>query len=170
MVWPSNNNQVRAALIAALSVVSAVSAHAHSYTTGDLKIVHPWSRATPVAAPVAGGYLSITNSGSEPEVLLGGTSSRSASVEVHQSTTTDGVARMRPISDGLVIEPGQTVQLVPGATHLMFVKPTAPFKEGEKVEAILNFKNAGEIKVEFRIQGMGAKAPSGTETHQGHGN
>ena len=53
----------------------AVPALAHDYTAGALKIRHPWARATPKGAPVGGGYLSITNTGTEPDRLIGGSSS-----------------------------------------------------------------------------------------------
>lgn len=94
---------------------------AHDYEAGPLAIDHPWARATPPGAPVAGGYLTITNTGTEPDRLLGGSSDAAEAVEIHESTITDGVARMRPAEDGIAIAPGETLRLEPGAAHIMFV-------------------------------------------------
>lgn len=156
-------------LMFTLSLAAGPAAFAHDYSAGDLQIDHPWSRATPMVAPVAGGYLKITNTGAESDTFLGGSSPIATAVEVHELTFQDGVARMRPLTAGVTIKPGETVELAPGATHLMFIKPTKVFKEGEKVEATLRFEKAGEIKVEFAVQGMGAKQPAENEDHQGHG-
>src|SRR5690606_2579035 len=55
-----------AALIGPLS--GAVSAH--GYKVGSLEIGHPWSRATPANAPVAGGYMTIENTGDTDDRLV----------------------------------------------------------------------------------------------------
>lgn len=149
-------------------VASALTVAAHDYQVGDIKIDHPWSRATPMVAPVAGGYITVTNNGGEPDRLLGGTTSLAEKIEVHESTTTDGVARMRPLPDGLVVEPGATVELKPGGIHLMFVKPSKQLKDGERFKATLAFEKAGAVEVEFAVQGMGNK-PSAQQEHESHG-
>ena len=65
---------------ALLFALVASSAGAHDYKLGPLVINHPWSRATPKGAPVAGGYMKITNTGTTPDRLTGGSiESRSAS-------------------------------------------------------------------------------------------
>lgn len=159
---------IRALAFGGVLLASSVAASAHDYKAGDIKIDHPWSRATPMVAPVAGGYLTITNNGSEPDRLVGGMTSTAEKVEIHESTITDGVARMRPLADGLVIEPGKTVELQPGGTHIMFVKPSRQLKDGERFKVKLAFEKAGDVEVEFAVQGMGSK-PAATQEHEGHG-
>ena len=61
------------ALVFALAV-SAVSAH--EYKAGSLEIKHPWARATPKGATVAGGYMKIINTGTAPDRLVGGSTGR----------------------------------------------------------------------------------------------
>lgn len=160
-------NSFRLVALGGIVLASSV-AFAHDYKVGDIKIDHPWSRATPMVAPVAGGYITVTNNGGEPDRLLGGSASLAERVEIHESTTTDGVARMRPLPDGLVIEPGATVELKPGGTHLMFVKPSKQLKEGERFKATLAFEKAGKVDVEFAVQGMGNQ-PATRQEHEGHG-
>ena len=54
----------------ALLFVGAHSVLAHEFKAGDIEIEHPWSRATPAGAKVAGGYFTIVNKGSAPDRLL----------------------------------------------------------------------------------------------------
>lgn len=50
-------------------------------------------------------------------------------------TLTDGIARMRPLLNGLTINPTEAVELKPGQAHIMFIRPTRSLKEGERFEA-----------------------------------
>lgn len=134
----------------------AVPALAHDYTAGALKIGHPWARATPKGAPVGGGYLTITNTGSEPDRLIGGSSPVAKEFEVHEMSMDHGVMKMRPVDGGLEIPPGKTVTLKPGGLHAMFVGLNQPLKQGDKVPATLEFAKAGKVQVEFLVEGMGA--------------
>ncbi|TIP63632.1 MAG: copper chaperone PCu(A)C, partial [Mesorhizobium sp.] len=71
--------------------VSAQTVFAHEFRVGDLEIVHPWSRATPPGAKVAGGYFTVTNTGSSPDRLLSISSEISAKAELHEMGVKDGV-------------------------------------------------------------------------------
>jgi hypothetical protein len=141
---------------------------AHDFKSGRIELKHPWSRVAPPVAPVLGGYVTIINTGSEPDRLIGGSSVIAGKFEVHESTLVDGVTKMRPLKDGLVINPGQTVDLQPGGTHIMFVSPTSRPAEGQKFVGTLVFEKAGTINVEFAVEGMG-KAPAKAEDHSKHG-
>src|SRR4051812_47009936 len=69
-------------------------AQAHDYKVGSLRIEHPWTRATPKGASVGGGYMKITNTGSEPDRLISGSSSISGRFEVHEMSMDNGVMKM----------------------------------------------------------------------------
>lgn len=128
------------------------------FRTGDLVITAPWARATPGGARVAGGYLRITNTGKEPETLTGGTAVFAGRLELHDMAVTDGIMRMRELPSGLTIAPGETVELKPGGTHVMFMDLKQPLKEGENWKGTLTFARAGTIEVEFAVGGIAAKA------------
>lgn len=146
---------------------AANPANAHDYTVGPLKIGHPWARATPPAAKVGGGYLSIENTGATPDRLVGGSTEAAARVEIHESNLTDGIMRMREKTDGVVISPGQKVEFKPSGLHLMLVDLKAPLKQGDKVKATLIFERAGSVAIELQIQGVGAPQPAPAD-HTGH--
>jgi copper(I)-binding protein len=118
------------------------------------------SRATPGGAKVAGGYLTIENKGSTPDRLIGGSADVADKVQVHQMTMNNGVMTMRPLDQGLTIEPGKTVKLAPSGYHLMLLDLKSPLKRGDKVPVILEFEKAGKVTVSFDVQGVGAPAPA----------
>ena len=88
--------------------IVASPAGAHSYETGPLVIGHPWSPPVAAGRPVGVAYLSITNNGDSADTLTGANSTRATSVQMHQTTLSEGMARMRPLAE-LVIGPGKTV-------------------------------------------------------------
>ena len=135
---------------------------------GNLTIGAPWSRTTPNGAKVAGGYLSITNTGTEPDRLVSVASDASAKVEVHEMSMTNGVMQMRPLGEGLTIKPGETVELKPGGYHVMFLDIAKPFKQGDAIKATLQFEKAGKVDVVFDVGALGAAAPGGGAMEHKH--
>jgi copper(I)-binding protein len=140
-----------------------------TYRAGPIMIEAPWSRATPGGAKVAGGYMRITNTGSEPDRLVGGSTVVAGRLKVHRSTVSDGIARMEPVTGGLEIGPGQTVELRPGTMHAMFVDLRQGLKPSETVKGTLTFEKAGTIQIEYQVSGIGAQAaPAAANAHQHH--
>lgn len=80
-----------------------------------------WVRQVPPAARMTAGYLTITNSGSEPLVIVGAESPLFNAVEVHGTEMVDGMARMRR-QDSVTVPPGGTVSFAPGGLHLMLMQ------------------------------------------------
>jgi copper(I)-binding protein len=141
---------------------------AHEFNVGPLHIGHPWSRATPKGAQVGGGYLTITNNGSTPDRLVGGSTSVAKEFELHSMTNENGVMKMRPVEGGLEIKPGQTVTLKPSGYHIMFVGLQKPLTEGERLAATLEFAKAGKVEVVFNVEGMGATHDKPASGKAGH--
>jgi periplasmic copper chaperone A len=137
----------------------AASATPADYTLGALRIKAPWMRATPKGATVAGGYLSITNTGSDPDRLMSIESDAAATVEVHEMSMSGGVMTMRPVGDPLTIAPSQTLELKPGGYHVMFTRLKQGVSEGDKVKATLVFEKGGRIEIEFLAGAIGASGP-----------
>jgi copper(I)-binding protein len=143
---------------------SAPHAAAHgsaepAYRIGSLTIESPWSRATPGGAKVAGGYMRITNSGSEPDRLIGGSFVAAGRFELHRMSVTDGVMRMSPVEHGVEIKPGETVELAPGGNHAMLLDLKRPLKEGETLSGTLRFEKAGTVAIDYVVRSIGAQGP-----------
>ena len=154
---------MKSVLLAAVFALATVSASAHEYKAGSLEINHPWARATPKGAMVAGGYLKIVNTGDAADRLVGGSTPAAGKFEIHEMSMDGGVMKMRPLPKGLEIKPGQTVELKPGSYHLMFVGLKEPFEQGKRVKGTLQFEKAGTVEVEYAVEAMG-----GAPEHKGH--
>ena len=150
-----------------LFALASTSAFAHEYKLGPLQIGHPWSRATPKGANVAGGYLKVTNAGTVADRLTGGSTEVAKRFEVHEMSMDGGVMKMRELKDGLEIPPGATVELKPGSNHIMMMNLSRPLAKGDKVKGSLAFEKAGKVDVEFAVEGIGG-SPAGMKMKE-HG-
>jgi len=151
----------RPILAAAALLTAATPALPDEVGLGALVLADAWVRATPPAAEVAGGYLTITNTGDTPARLVGGEADFAARVEIHEMTMADGVMRMRELADGLVVPAGERVALEPGGYHVMFMDLAEPLVEGETVTATLRFAEAGRVVLGFAVAPIGASTPPG---------
>jgi len=114
----------------ALCLITA-AASAGNVTLGPLEITHPWTRATSKGASVGDGYVTVRNTGTAPDRLVGGTLAGAGPVEIHEMSTEGGVMKMREIKGGLEIKPSETVSLQPGSLHLMLMGLTSPLEKGK---------------------------------------
>ena len=140
--------------------------HTETYKAGAIQIEQPWARATPKGATIGAGYMKITNTGTEPDRLVGGSVPFAQRVEVHSMTMEQGVMKMREVKDGLEIKPGETVEFKPGGYHLMFVGIKQPVEQGKRVKGTLEFEKAGKVDVEYAVEPIGG-TPKGEDA--GHG-
>jgi copper(I)-binding protein len=144
-------------LAGALAAAFCLPASAHDYTLGDLKIGHPWTRATAAPGAAGGGYLVIRNTGSQPDRLMRAETPAAGTTELHTMTMDQGVMRMRPVTD-IPIPPGAEVRLEPGGLHVMFLGTTQRFEQRQRIPVRLVFERAGAIDVEFVVEAPGARS------------
>ncbi len=140
---------------------------------GPIEITGIWTRATPGGARVGAGYMRITNTGSEPDRLIGGSMVKAGRFEVHEMAMDGDVMRMREIQGGLEIKPGETVELKPGGLHVMFMDLGTGIEKGEVVSGTLVFETAGTVEVTYPASAIGAPAPGADargnhSSHMGH--
>jgi copper(I)-binding protein len=148
----------------------AAAPNNRAHTASPIMVMQPWARATPPGAPTGAAYLTITNHGTEPDVLIGGSSPQADKVEFHQSTMDNGIMKMRPATNGVSIPAGGTVELKPDGYHVMLIGLKAPLRSGTMLPVTLRFAKAGSIEVVFAVEPIGARGPSsGAATeHQHH--
>ena len=152
--------KTKALFFAAALVLMAGPAAAETYKVGTIEIEQPWARATPKGATIGAGYMKITNTGTEPDRLVGGSVSFAQHFELHSMTMEQGVMKMREVKDGLEIKPGETVELKPGGYHVMFVGLKQPLKQGADLTVTLNFAKAGTVDVKYPVEAIGAGEPA----------
>ena len=165
---------MKSILLAAAFALIVTSAFAAEYKAGSIQIKDPWARATPKGSEVAGGYMTLTNTGNEPDRLIGGSNAVAGKFEIHEMSMDGGVMKMRMQPKGIEIKPGQTVEFKPGSYHLMFVGLKEPFEKGKRVKGTLQFEKAGTVEIEYAVEAIGSspamdhgKMDHGG-THKGH--
>ena len=156
-------------IIVAAAIVLSSSANAYDHKVGAIEIDHPWSRAVPKGATVAAGYLTIRNTGSEPDRLISGSTPVAGKFEFHEmSVDNKGIMRMRPVPSGIVIKPGETVELKPQSFHIMMTGLKQPIEKGKSFKGSLVFEKAGAVEVEFAVEGVGATPAAAHDMHNMH--
>jgi hypothetical protein len=145
--------------ITAMTVACFVSATAMAkdYKVGSMQIISPWSRATPKGASTAIGYMAIKNDGTTTDRLIGGSIDVADGFQLHSMTMENGVAKMHELKS-VEIKPGQTVELKPGGSHVMFVKLKSALSKGERVKGTVVFEQAGTVQIEYNVEGIGAQS------------
>jgi len=153
-----------AAIAALAGIALATGATAHDYKLGDLKIEHPWARASIGVAKAGAAYLVVINAGKETDRLVAAASPVAETVQIHTHLIEDGVAKMRRVM-AVEVEPGEPAVLQPGGLHVMLMGLKAPLVEGEVFPLTLTFERAGEIEIEVMIN---APAAGGNGEHGAH--
>ena len=156
------NTKLWTPMLAAALAALCLGAAAHEYQAGTLKIGHPWARMTAPGQPSGGAFFKLSNGGAAADRLLGGSTPAADHVELHSMSMDGNVMKMREVS-AIDIPPGQSVELKPGAWHLMLIGLKAPLKSGDKVPLTLKFEKAGEVKVELKIE---EAAPGAAAEHK----
>lgn len=157
--------QMKSGMKLGLALLLAMgSALAHDYQVGELKIAHPWTRATAPAAKMGGVFLSVNNLSAEGDTLIKAESSVAEQTELHQMEMIDGVMKMRQVNNIAVPAKGE-LKLAPGGLHIMLINLKQPLKEGEKIPLKLTFAKAGVVEVKVWVEAMGSKGVTPGEKH-----
>ena len=150
---------LRTVLVVLAVWLTAAVAPAQEFRAGAITISKVWTREIPAGAKIGAGFMTITNTGKEPDTLIGGSIPIAGKIEVHEMSMDRGMMKMRRLDPGLTIKPGQTVVLRPGSFHLMFLEVAQGPKRGAPVKGTLVFEKAGGIEVEYGVEPIGAREP-----------
>ncbi len=132
----------------AASAVAAAAAPPASIAVSDA-----WIRWLPANLP-AGGYVTLRNTGTQPQMLTGATSPDFGEVSLHHSVQRDGVSQMQPVSQ-IEIPAGHALSLAAGGYHLMLVHPTRPLRPGDEVSITLHFAGGSSTTARFDVRPPG---------------
>lgn len=112
-----------------------------------------WARPTAPDASNAAFYGTITN---ESEVTISfdeGYSRACETIELHESTMSDGVMSMGPADPAdTILEPGESLVLEPMGLHVMCIGLDEPLVEGTPVDLELTFDGAGAVITEVAVE------------------
>jgi copper(I)-binding protein len=133
---------------------------AYEIAAGNLVITQGWIRTTPGRVRVGDAYLTIENKGTAPDRLTGASADFADKVQLREMAVNGEAMSMRPVENGVVIEPGKTLKLAPGDLHLMLLGLKWPLRQGEKVAITLEFEKGQQVGVPLEVGGVGAQGPS----------
>lgn len=125
------------------------------WKVGALEIRAPWIRASTDDAGIAGGFVTVTNTGPTADRLLSARSSICSALTIHAIKVVGGDIAMRPLEGGLGLPPQATITLKPRGYHLLLKGVTKPLVKGGRVPVTLCFERAGDAAVEFLLEEPG---------------
>jgi periplasmic copper chaperone A len=144
-----------ALIVLAALALGAGALSAKEVQLKNLRIGHPFARATPPGAAAASAFMRVENAGKEADRLLRAASPVAGTVEIHEMTMDGGVMKMRAVP-GIDIKPGALVTLKPGGYHVMLMNLKEPLVAGKTFPMTLTFEKAGSVELTVEVEAMGA--------------
>ena len=124
----------------------------------DIEISNIYAKATLPGAKNTALFFEIKNYTNTPAAAIS---------EIHTHQEVDGMKKMVQIDD-IEIAPESTVSLEPGGLHVMLMNIKAPIKEGDKLEAVLEFDNGEKIEIKDIVAKPVMAKKEGGRDHGGH--
>jgi copper(I)-binding protein len=155
------------ALLLALATAGVLPALAHQHAAhapagaqaaapAGVRVEHCWIRAMPASLPSA-GYFTVVNEGDKPAQLVGIASEAFGKTMLHETRTSEGMARM-VMTHSVDIPAGGKLSFAPGGHHAMLEQSVAPLTVGESVPVELQFEGGGKVKTDCTIKPASATA------------
>lgn len=108
----------------------------------------------PILGDVASAYMSIRNSGTEPDRLQGAEAAEAGLVMMHQQVESGGQTVMRHV-ELVDLPPGATVVFAPGGLHFMLEQLAGPLAAGDTLDLVLQFERGGDVVVRAPVRRYG---------------
>jgi hypothetical protein len=121
---------------------------AHSYTHGEIAIGHAWSLPTTLNEGQI--FVPLLNRGKTADALVAARSPACRLIELRRNNRYDD-----PPEEAFILEPGKPLPMRPAGRHLRLIGLTQPLIEGAAFEAVLDFRDAGEISVLVEVSPSG---------------
>jgi copper(I)-binding protein len=160
------------ALIATLTACAApVDDHAGHDHASALTVTDVWVKAVPDLGemPMTGAFMVIENTSDEDLYITGGTDSSGITempLEAHEVVMDDsGEMVMQVVDGGIKIPAGESVQLMPGGYHIMYLMMLKPKKRAQPLSA----NNLTESRREVAARRIGRAAKKYLAARPGRG-
>lgn len=123
------------------------------------RVEQAWVRLPAAASQPAAGYFRMEASGPR-EVITSISSPEAERIEMHMSTTENGISRMVRI-DKAHADQATRIAFEPGGRHLMIFGLNPEIRPGSTLRLDFRFVLAPPVSVEARVIGLGDEAPEG---------
>ena len=133
------------ALTLTLTLIPAASEEA------GVSVRNAWVRETPAGMTMMAGYMELRNNTSRRQVLVAASSSGFATVTIHRTLVTDGMAGMVH-APRIEVTPNASFIFAPGGYHLMLMNPKRTLRAGDRVDVNLEFRGGLVLPVAFEVR------------------
>jgi copper(I)-binding protein len=120
--------------------ITALSAADH------ITVSNAWIRPPAPGQTVTGAFMTLTNSSETASALTSASSSIAAVVEIHETSMSDGMMRMRKVSH-VDIPANGFAELKPGSFHIMLIDLEKELEPGSTEVLTLTFSDDSQIDV-----------------------
>jgi copper(I)-binding protein len=119
-----------------------------------------WARQAPMMPAMGhmhGGtgngavYVTLRNTGPDPDALVGAASDTAETVELHETIRDGDVMRMRPVVK-MEVPAGGTLVMKPGGLHVMLINLKRDLTPGERVHVTLSFERGAPVSLEAPVR------------------
>lgn len=118
----------------------------------DVEIEHPWCAASPKGATTGACYMTVRNRGTTPVRIVGVDIAVSDHTELHETGVAGGIMKMRPVSRGVEIPAGTSIDFQTQGYHLMLLDLKSSLELGQTIDGSLRFASGGAMKITFRVE------------------
>lgn len=117
--------------------------------TAEVEATDAWVRLLPPNVANTAAYVELLSD--RPDRLIKVSSDIASKIELHNSTMEDGMMSMFEV-DYIELLPNEIVKLAPHGYHMMVMGLNQALKEGQLVEFTLEFEQAGQKKIQAKVQ------------------
>ncbi len=171
---------MRHLLIALIALTAPSLAFAHQ----TIELVKAYAFDTTPGMANGAAYVVIKNTGPSEAKLMGVSSDISEFAQVHAHVEDGDIRRMVALDLPMILQPGESLTMVPGGIHLMFLGLNEPLSVGDQIDLTLHFegRHVRDLEVSVEVFGLEARddlvgedammhgdMDHSTHDHSGHG-
>jgi copper(I)-binding protein len=119
-----------------------------SLFASDISVENARIRMMPPGSPMTAGYFLITNNSDKDITLVGVSSSKYKSMEIHDIVKEGDMMKMIK-QESITIAANSKLEFKPMSYHLMFMMPKENITENQEIDVVFNTKSGGYIFCEF---------------------
>lgn len=146
------------AIVLVALTLSVPAMAADPVRVGDLAVEQAWARATAPSAKTGAVYLTVRNTGTQPDRIVSVETPVAGHAEAHETRQEGDVLRMRETGP-LAVPPGGALEMRPGGTHVMLMDLRNGLEVGQEFPLTIVFERNGTADVPVRVGKPGAMRP-----------
>lgn len=132
-----------------------------------LEFNQAYIRAMPPSVPNTAIFGTLENKSKKPIQLIRAELRDTAKVEFHTHVMNNGVMQMRPMEQGLMLQPNEKVTLKPGGKHLMVFGVKQQWQPGTVLPLVLIAADGQSYEYNVKVASQQQKLQK-HESHQQH--